>query len=223
MAVRHTLLPALTLSLITHSAFAVGPSMHLRGGATLLPDADNTGSNGLDIRSSYDTGYHIGGGLGYTLDTGIRLELEMLYHNNNVDSLAVRNDGGVGTALGVGSLSGLNLKADGDVSVFAGMVNAFFDINTGTAWTPYIGGGIGIASVSADISSSGVKLVDDSDTVFAWQAAVGLSYPLSPKTSIGAGYRYFGTGDPDLRTTNGARFESEYDAHLIEAGLRYRF
>jgi opacity protein-like surface antigen len=40
----------------------------------------------------------------------------------------------------------------------------------------FVGGGIGVAKVDADVSTLGVKLLDDSDTVLAHQVGAGVAY-----------------------------------------------
>ncbi len=67
----------------------------------------------------------------------------------------------------------------------------------------------------------------DSDVQFAYQAIVGLSYALSPKTNLGVEYRYFGTrnpsftDDPDGGGNVTANFE--HQNHNVLLKLIYRF
>ena len=95
------------------------------GKVSMLQDADNTGG-GISIKSEYESGFGLSGQVGATFG-GIRVEGELLWSTNDADKLVVTNDGGVGVALGVGSLNGLTLDADGDVNAIALMANGYYD------------------------------------------------------------------------------------------------
>ena len=40
-----------------------------------------------------------------------------------------------------------------------------------------------------------VKLIDDKDSAWAWQAILGINYAISPNMDLGMRYKYFTTGD----------------------------
>jgi hypothetical protein len=69
---------------------------------------------------------------------------------------------------------------------FSAMFNGYYDFHLDkfgaegaiTKLTPFIGAGIGAAVIGADAKIAGARIVDDSDTVFAFQAIAGL-YPES--------------------------------------------
>lgn len=193
----------------------------ISGRVSFLRDADNSGG-GISIESSYDTGLGVSGHVGAAFGN-FRIEGELGWQKNDVDKLTITNDGGIGVALGVGSLNGLSVDADGDVSGIALMVNGYYDFDTGGPWKPYVGVGIGYARVSADISAVGVKIVDDHDNVFAYQGMLGIGYEISKATTIYGGYRYFATADPSFEDTAGSSFDSETRSHNIEAGIRFVF
>jgi outer membrane autotransporter protein len=112
---------------------------------------------------------------------------------------------------------------DGDISTFSGLANAWVDYRVGR-FTPYIGGGIGLANVSAnEISIAGTDVVDDSDTVFAYQVGTGVAYSLTQNFSLTLDYRYFATSDPKLTDEAGGDLEAEVSNHSILAGVRYGF
>jgi OOP family OmpA-OmpF porin len=82
------------------------------------------------------------------------------------------------------------------------MANVWYDINIGTKWMPYIGGGAGWARTHVD----GVFVVTTSDggehgsrhrpfdfdqSGFAWQLGAGLNYPIQDGVNLGIGYRFF--------------------------------
>jgi opacity protein-like surface antigen len=104
------------------------------------------------------------------------------------------------------------------------MANAFWDIETGSPVTPYLGGGIGVANVSInDLGVFGISVVDDDDTVFAYQFGAGIALELNPNMALDFGYRYFVTTDPEFTDNFGDKFESEYQTHNASLGLRIMF
>ena len=212
------------LALAGSAAHAEG-GMYATGqaGAVFVSDADNT-QLPFSVESSFDTGFDLSASLGYRWDNGFRLEGEVGYAESDFDNLTITNDGGVGVALGVGSLNGLSLDSDGDVSVVRFMANGFFDFDTGSGWTPYIGGGVGIANVSFnDVAVLGVTIVDDDDTVFAYQVGAGLRFELAQSVDLSLDYRYFATEDPEFDDVTGFPFESELDSHIVRLGVLITF
>lgn len=125
------------------------------------------------------------------------------------------------------------LKSKGNV-----LINLYYDIETKTAFTPYIGIGAGISrlkgksySVEADrygINSYYYKGSDSkTKTNFAWQVGVGTSVALTPNFSLDAGYRYFNGGKVSL--TSGyegiitSKTTLKNQIHQVYFGLRYTF
>lgn len=208
--------PVLAIFLLGFAGGAVAgePSKYyidLAAGYVMVDDADLSDSAlpGATGTLSADSGYAFGGALGRQFGSGFRAELEVNYRQNDLDDLSI-------AAFGLAATG----KLDGDVSTLAGMANLLYDIQLGTRITPYIGGGLGLASVNVDIDSVGgtTTAFDDSEIVFAWQGMAGLRFRLTDRISIRGGYRLFSTSDPEFGTTEG-----EYQSHNIEAGLTYNF
>lgn len=118
---------------------------------------------------------------------------------------------------------------DGAFSMLAFMANVDYDFDTGSRWVPYIGGGLGVATISLDTkTASGTSLTDDSDTVFAYQVGAGIGYefPLAEGRSITVSldWRYFGTQTPTFKgDVTGTEFDVEINGHDIGIGLIYGF
>ncbi len=82
------------------------------------------------------------------------------------------------------------------------MLNMWADIPTNTAFTPYVGGGIGVAFVDYDAHStqfennittehySGSKKA----TNFAWSLGGGVAYDVNPEFTLDLGYRFIDAG-----------------------------
>jgi opacity protein-like surface antigen len=159
-------------------------------GATVVNDAKLSTGNTL----TFDLGYDIAGAIGYKTTMGWRGELEAAWRAANNDKLA-------------------GITAAGDVSSMSLMANVAYDINLGSALQPYIGAGIGFASLDSKLA--GVK---SDDTVFAYQGFLGVAYPFSKGIDLFGQYRYFATSDPNF---NGVK--SEVSTHNIEFGTRFHF
>ena len=93
--------------------------------------------------------------------------------------------------------------------------NAYYDFNTGTPFTPYLGGGLGMAFNFTSIKGnsfydgpdstdkypwrSGSK--DTYDTSFAWNLGAGLAYAFTENIAVDLGYRFIGTGFNERKMT----------------------
>lgn len=97
------------------------------------------------------------------------------------------------------------------------MINGYYDIDTGSKLTPYVGAGIGYAKIKGKASSLEVSYSEDGNN-FAWQVGAGVGYALNDKVSLDAGYRYVDYGD---FTKDGLKWESS--AHELYVGARYAF
>lgn len=161
----------------------------------------------------YDTGYGLGASLGFrpyirnSFLSNTRYEIEYTYRDVEASSMRA---GGVGSSL------------DAGLETHSIMANLYYDIDTGTQWTPYIGGGLGMAFLDLD---SPTLSINDSDELFAYQGMVGVSYAPEalPQTEWGFGYRYFGATDPELTDTAGNAYELDVNSHNFEVFSRFRF
>jgi opacity protein-like surface antigen len=86
------------------------------------------------------------------------------------------------------------------------LVNGYYDIRTGTAFTPYLGGGVGFAvnqltrsDSSTDSGAAGNFTVSNHTTgvKFAGAAMAGLTYDINSIVSLDVGYRYLFIGGTD--------------------------
>ena len=127
-------------------------------------------------------------------------------------------------------------NVDGDVGALASMINVFFDLHNNSRFTPYLGGGIGIATLYISDTYGYVTKRDSTyyqplygesdDTVFAYQLVGGVDIALNKRFSLDVGYRYF--------KTNEAHFDSDYwyyntssrmrlESHNAAVGFRMKF
>ncbi len=167
----------------------------------------------VEISVDTDTGFAINGAVGYQFEQA-RVELDLGYSQNNTNSVAI-NGGAVA-------------PVDGRFDVWTLSANGFYDIPTGSAWRPYIGGGVGVASLGAnnvavDLPVLGEAVLDDSGISPIFQAQTGVAYDFSERASAYVGYR--------LQAVPGTNFQIEnvdFEADTVfintfQAGAQVRF
>jgi OmpA-OmpF porin, OOP family len=150
-----------------------------------------------------------GGGIsaGYGFANGIRLEGEAGYRRNGVNEF---------------NFSMGSVPLDGHESMWDFMANTYYDIPTGSRWTPYVGGGIGLGILQIAASSAGGS-ADASGDVFAYQAIAGIGYQLTDRINLGVEYRYFATTDMNFQVQAGPGVldaNTGYDSHNVFVKLR---
>jgi opacity protein-like surface antigen len=186
------------------------PEWYAEAGAGVAFQAEtDLNQLGIPFSTDYDTGFIVSGSLGRQSEI-IRLEAELVYFQNDYDSISVL---------------GLSAPLDGDLSFVGGLVNIFYDFETGGPWRPFIGAGAGYAQVSInDASTVGIPFADDGDSAFAYQFKLGVSYQYSATTDFLISYRYLGSEELEFTDAFGFPFSSDgVQSHSLEVGLRFRF
>jgi opacity protein-like surface antigen len=102
-----------------------------------------------------------------------------------------------------------------------------------SGFTPYIGGGLGVAAAVLDadhinLGSTGMTGTQ-SDAVFAYQAFAGLRYKLNEHMGLSLEYHYFATTDPEWKadftvgtTSDRMRFGG-IETHAVSIAFEYKF
>ena len=201
-------------------------------GEAFYIDDDETRKDGTrtlkegDYDVSFDMGWSVGGALGYRFGA-VRVEGEGSYFSANLNKFA-----------------GLDLDQDDfetqpSMSVLALMANGWFDVDTGTIFSPFIG--ISVGGLQGTTSRGVLEgAPDDFEPIehsgwgFAYQAGAGAAVEVTDGLSIRLGYRLFGT----LETTYTSKVEATGPAgadmtvhavafpllvHRIELGVGYQF
>jgi opacity protein-like surface antigen len=205
-------------------AASVRPGPYVSGfiGVNVNQDTDVASTDFVTNRSfndhvEFDPNIDIGGTAGYDFGT-VRLEGELTYKHAGIKSITSQSSGS----------SFRNV--DGSLGAFAMLFNGFFDLHNKSQVTPYLGGGIGFASLhlseTTGIDNLGQSLIlygAGDDTVFAYQVGTGVEIAINRQFSLDLGYRYFATDsgrfDSDLGITTRLRFAS----HNAALGFRFRF
>ena len=246
---------AIALAAIPSAALADGPYVGVSGGVALPEDSTNAGEFDADVpatpdfgaipagtelgwNTQFDTGFAIGGQAGYAFENGFRLEAELAYSEYDVDSHSGLTVGGTNidgadvAVLTRGPADAANptvgdVIADGQgkVSNFGVFGNVYYDIETGSAFKPYVGAGIGYQWVDVDYSPSGVAVGDDNDGTFAYQLMAGASFELSDSAEVFGQYTWRdATEEADVPLTLlPATLGVESSQSIVSAGVRFHF
>lgn len=183
----------------------------LVAGLTLTAGAASAAAEGLYVGGAFgyggnsdatvDSGTVIGGFVGTHFGNHGRIEAELAYRQND---LAV-----------------LGIPVSGEVTSLALMGNAFYDFGDGSGFTPYLGIGMGFASVTLD---SAFYNTDDTGTAVAVQAMAGAAIPFTESLSLTVEGRAFGTVGPSLEDNFGNEaIVTGYYTYAAMLGLRKRF
>lgn len=215
----------LALPAISSAAPHAGPYVSGFIGVS-VPRDSNVTTDDFNSSTTYrdqielDPGINIGGTGGY--DFGyLRLEGEISYKYSEINSITDQRD---------------NYRfrnPDGNLGVAAFMANAFFDLHNESRVTPYLGGGIGFASLHLSDTRgtdtrggafSRPRLYDEGDdTVFAYQAGAGVEIALNRRFSLDVGYRYFGTDTATFNKNSIWVNSLKFESHNAAVGFRVTF
>ena len=175
----------------------------LQGGLTMSPELATSGIDG-DI----ETGFNVGGALGWQLSPELGLEAEGFFTQGHMDGPLI-------TASYLES--------------FSFMANLIWSFDCGGKWRPYVGAGIGGAQITVTDGTfnfmGSTDFTGDSTIVFAWQGMGGVSIPVADAISMFLEYRYQSASDADLTITNGVggqiTISQEYQSHNLSLGLHF--
>ena len=187
----------------------------------LNPKLEITHNEGNKTNWDFDLGFGADGALGYDFGS-FRADAEFTYLTAksvfDVHKTDRRKD---------------NATADDTLTVLAATANAWYDLDTGTAWSPYIGIGVGAANVQVKLAKG-----DKTDQVyfdgngwgFAYQAGVGVALEVLTGFSLVGGYQFFGTletkvtdGNDQTATTDDSTVSPMLMAHGVHLGMRFLF
>lgn len=175
-------------------------------GVNMAKDASISSLPNFVDKLDYDPGVYVGGAIGGDLGA-VRIEGEVSYRHSEIDRITDE----FGTTYN---------RVSGAVGALAVMANMFVDLTVNAPITPYVGGGIGIASLSIDdVDANGLRFYDsDNEAVLAYQLGGGIAIDLNRNTALDLGYRFFGTSEADFVNSS-----LKYQSHTVMMGLRYTY
>lgn len=187
-----------------------GPYAKLYGGLVTTHDRDflfindTVGPIGrFEGQLDNDEGFVLGAALGYEFPQSVRVEGEVSYRE--VDSTAFAT---IGPTVIIS-----------DPETWSFMANAYYDFDFNSAFSPYLGFGIGAATTSGILDG-------EEDTSFAYQAILGTDFRVSEKQKIGFEYRYFETEEYGFERSipgGSISFDVEYKTSNFLATWRRSF
>ena len=194
------------------------------GGFANLSDTELEGTVGgasqsVEVQSDggYSAGIAIGREIANLNGTGIRGELELSYAENEADDLFFSGNG-----------PAAEINVDGDLATTRLFANVIADFETGSAVTPYLGGGLGVSRSEFDITyGPGVALDDESDNVSA-QLILGAAYAVSSDVSIFSDVRFIRDFDVETDRFNPAgaltgTISEDVDSTNFNIGVAFSF
>lgn len=205
--------------------YAAAPYVELNLGASLPMEHDFKNSLSSDAMISYKNAFGITAAVGYAFGNGVRADFEYGYQKPDFDKVS-------------GTISGTPVVFTGTggsgVAVHTFTANGYYDFSTGTAFTPFVGAGLGVAYAHAKTDTptgaTTYLTTDSSDAMFAYQATVGASYALTDHLAVTGSYRYLGTTEGTFKTTlvSGATSVSgdaktSFSSNVLRVGARYSF
>ena len=196
---------ALAVLAVPMSSMATDDAFYIKGslgiGMAMDTDIDNMPNAAGAAKMTYDTGFVGSLAAGYDFANPMRMEVEFMRLQNDLDRLSYDNVYGNFT--------------EGDLTTKSFMLNGYYDIATGSPWTPFVGVGIGWSKLDLDTPAFPIS---DNDDVFTYQFIGGVAYAFNEQWSVDAEYRFVGTGDA---TISGADYD--FNSNNLMLGLRYSF
>jgi opacity protein-like surface antigen len=110
--------------------------------------------------------------------------------------------------------------------------NAYFDIDTSTLVTPYVGAGLGTAFIrsKAKYKDDDTGLTDHAGaktkTNLAWNVGTGVGFDFTDNITLDVGYRFVGLGSAKTKTPHDDEWHGKTDGlyqHQFSTGVRLTF
>ncbi|MEO5937708.1 MAG: OmpA family protein, partial [Sphingomonas sp.] len=216
-----------TPALARDKAWYVG----VEGGAMIVEDIHfditsgaTTTKNAAQVDHEY--GYDVGGTVGY--DFGMfRIEAEVAYKGAAVDQWrsTLRTPAFQASGAASSVTPATYPYAGGKTTALSFMLNGMLDFGDDDGLQGFVGGGVGVARVKAEkyaLNRFG-SFLDDSDTVFAWQAIAGVRAPLTDNIDATLKYRFFNAQNVKLVDVSGRTLEGRFRSHSIMGGVTFNF
>jgi opacity protein-like surface antigen len=213
-------LTAIAITFLSTASYAGETYVGASAGINLQADSKNKGKTtaavpatlsfpaipadtSVDWTTKFDNGLDLNLFVGHRFDNGFRVEVQGFYNKAGVDSHSALAVGGTvidavdsavltrGTASATNPTVGAVLSTDtGKIKNYGAFVNAYYDINAGSNFMPYVGVGAGLQREKVRFIPSGVPVTNDAKTVFAYQAMAGATYKISPSLELFGQYTY---------------------------------
>lgn len=164
-------------------------------------------------------GYSLGFGVGASLSQwapGLRGEIELSYTSGDINNTNFSGNGPAQEA------------ANGSIDTTRLLATVYKDFENGSAFTPYIGAGLGLASSDLGISYGPGVTLNDTDRGLAAQLVIGGSYKVNERFDLTGDVRFIRDFDVESQRLSplGAltgTVSSDVDTVAVNFGIRYKF
>ncbi|MEM7491767.1 MAG: outer membrane beta-barrel protein [Pseudomonadota bacterium] len=187
-------------------------------------------------KTEFDSGLALSAEVGKQVLGNWRFAGELAYTGSDVDTHT-------GVTLGGGSIDDVDAAAlagspdpldvtvgalvsagEGEIENLSLFANVYYDFDTGTAFTPYVGGGLGFSDVDVVYAPSGVGIIDDGETKFAYQLKAGASFAVSETLDVFGEYAYRATDDIEVdNDLFPGTLDIENQQNIFSVGARFKF
>lgn len=199
-------MPVFLLSLVAlpnlagAQTFSAGPYVGLSAGGLLLSSTDGSVGS-VDTNVDFQPGFDLAAQLGYRFSF-LRAELEVEYGQASVDSFTAGST---------------KVDGSGNVGILRGTIGGYLDLTIIPIIKPYVGGGVGIASVDGETAVVDGTLVGvENSTDLTAHGEVGFTWTLFPIVDLVPAYRF-------IWIDNGNDRIDDTTAHVIKLGTRLEF
>jgi opacity protein-like surface antigen len=183
-------------------------------------DGQYYGSSDLDLQTQ--TGFLLGAAVGTHVTSNLRAEFELSWAHHGVSDDDFMYAGWCGTPGACGATGGL--------STLYMLGNVWYDMDIGSGFTPYVGGGVGAAVVMPDITLYGDSsdVWNDARLAGAAQLGLGVKWDISDNMTLDLGYRAKAVFGGVLAATDSCNNACSatgvtYIDHTVQAGLTMGF
>lgn len=170
---------------------------------------------GVTWKNGFDTGLDVNAALGYQFTPNLAMDVEFLYQylmhhiSGNYNWLEEETVNGRVFARSYNNQINDTMNP---ANIYSFLTNFYYHFKNNSKWTPLLGGGLGIAWLTANsltlsntlyvndpiallVETAPVKQITPSltGTAFAWQFKAGLAYEVNPTVSVILLYRLFAT------------------------------
>ena len=183
-----------------------------------------------EVDSDFEDIYSVGGGVGYQLNDFLRADITVdgFFNGEYANTTTSTID------LGTGAPITDETAEMAEFNALMVMANAYVDLGTYAGITPYVGAGVGFASLDYDqvkFTANGEPVTpsvngvptnepEGSETLrLAWSLSAGASYDVSDNIALDGGYRFTRIADGEYRA--GVN-DGGVDLHQVRIGARYK-
>ncbi len=211
---KKTIIVAVAAALAASSALAAPQHSHSKAGKAFVQVG-----GGYSMASTKGVGkYNIGKSI---KNKGALVEAAVGYHVN--DALSVSVNPMIITGLNGKKTVG-NVSSKSKLQYMGALVNARYDIATGTMFKPYIMAGVGGMKVRSKDTLGSAAAEKKTKNSFAFQGGAGVAVAVQDNVELELGYRAISTSKRTVKYVKGQDQGRKANVvHNVVAGVRYTF